>query len=150
MEFLHTDGNNSDFVALCAMLDNNLNELVGGEAQRKQYIQYNTLEHIHDVILIYDGSLPIACGSFKHYDDGIAEIKRVFLRKEYRGRGISKQLMLALEEKAKIRGYTSLILETGKPLAAAIGLYQKMGFHPIENYGQYKGMPLSVCMQKEL
>lgn len=101
MEFVYTDGENSDFIALCRMLDDNLNELVGGEVQRKQYIQYNTLEHIHDVILIYDGSLPVACGSFKHYADGIAEVKRVFVQKEYRGKGISKQLMSALEDMAK-------------------------------------------------
>lgn len=150
MEFIYTDGTNPDFISLCKLLDEDLNEAVGGEKQRKQYIQYNTLENIHDVVLLCDGGLPIACAGFKFYQTGIAEVKRVFLRKEYRGEGISKQLLSALEKKAKAQGYTSLILETGKPLKAAMGLYRKMGFRIIENYGPYQNMPESVCMQKDI
>lgn len=145
-----TDGENKDFVLLCAMLDDNLDDLVGGRTQRQEYLQYNKLDDIHDVILIYDDSLPIACAAFKYFSQGTAEVKRVFLRKGYRGKGLAEQLMTELEAQAKKQGYTSLVLETGKPLVAAIGLYHKMGYKIIENYGQYKNMPLSVCMQKDL
>lgn len=150
MEFVYTDGKNPDFIMLCQMLDENLNEMVGGEKQREQYVQYNGLENIHDVILIYEDKFPIACGSFKYYDADTAEVKRVFLRKEYRGKGMSKRLMSALEEKAKKKGYSRLILETGVMLAAAVGLYKKTGYRVIENYGQYKEMKDSVCMQKDI
>lgn len=150
MEYIETDGTNKDFILLCNMLDEDLNEIVGGEQQREQYIQYNTLENIRDVVLIYDGKLPIACASFKFYQDGVAEVKRVFLRKEYRGKEISKQLLSELERKAKKQGYTSFILETGRPLKAAVGLYLKIGFKIIENYGQYKDMTDSICMQKDI
>nr|WP_319490009.1 hypothetical protein [uncultured Caproiciproducens sp.] len=51
----YTNGANKDFILLCKMLDDNLNEIVGGEKQRRQYTQYNTLENIKDVVLIYDG-----------------------------------------------------------------------------------------------
>lgn len=150
MEYVDTDGSNQDFAALCQMLDHNLNEIVGGEKQREQYNQYNTLVNIHDVILIYENSIPIACASFKYYEEGVAEMKRVFVKKEYRGQGLSKELINKLEERAKEKGFYKMILETGKPLIAATGLYQKMGYRTVENYGQYKDMPLSICMGKEL
>lgn len=150
MKFVYTDGQNSDFILLCGMLDDYLNKAVGGEKQRKQYIQYNTLENIHDVILIYENGLPIACAAFKRYDADTAEVKRVFLRKEYRGGGISGQLLAALEARAKEQSYSSLILETGRLLAPAMGFYRKTGFEVIDNYGQYRDMPESVCMRKSI
>ena len=50
MNFIYTDGCNQDFVKLCHLLDDYLNEITGGEENRKQYIKYNTLEDIHDVV----------------------------------------------------------------------------------------------------
>lgn len=150
MKFLNTDGTNPDFIALCGLLDRHLNAMVGGEKQREQYIQYNTLEQIHDVIVVYDGERPIACASFKDFWDGIAEVKRVFLREEYRGTGIAERLLIALEEKARRRGYGSLVLETGNVLKAACRFYEKMGFQRIENYGPYREMTDSICMKKDI
>lgn len=150
MDYVYTNGKNEDFVMLCGMLDDHLNDIVGGKKQREKYAQYNTLGDIHDVIVAYDDKKPVACASFKRYGEGIAEVKRVFVREEYRGRGISKEMMAALEEKAKEKGYLSLILETGELLKAAIGLYRKSGYRVIENYGQYAGMRESVCMRKDL
>lgn len=146
----YTNGNNQDFIRLCQLLDESLNELVGGEDQRKEYNQYNKLDHIHDVILICENDTPVACGAFKYYEEGVAEVKRVFVRKEFRGQGISKLLMQQLEEKAREQGFDSLILETGKPLTAAIGLYSSLGYQVIDNYGQYKNLPMSVCMLKNI
>lgn len=150
MRIVHTDGTNKDFIELCTQLDHHLNEMVGGEKQRSQYTQYNTLESIHDVIVIYRDELPVACGSFKLYAEQVAEVKRVFVQKEYRGQGLAKKIMGLLEEKAKSQGFTSLILETGAMLNDAIGLYSSLGYERIENYGQYKHMKESVCMRKHL
>lgn len=146
----YTNGNSQDFIRLCQLLDESLNELVGGEEQRKEYNQYNKLDHIHDVILICENDTPVACGAFKYYEEGVAEVKRVFVRKEFRGQGISKLVMQQLEEKAREQGFDSLILETGKPLTAAIGLYSSLGYQVIDNYGQYKNLSLSVCMLKDI
>ncbi|MEN8905421.1 MAG: GNAT family N-acetyltransferase [Clostridiales bacterium] len=148
MKIIYTNACNKDFINLCIMLDNNLNEIVGGEKQREEYIQYNTLEDIHDVILIYENNEPIGCGSFKHYNDKTAEIKRVYVVNDFRGKGISKVIMNNLEKKAKDKGYKRLILETGTPLVEAKSLYKRMGYEVIENFGQYKCMKDSICMQK--
>ena len=150
MELRYTDGTNPDFVLLCSLLDAHLNTLAGGEKDRAEYVPLNQLDHIHDVFVVYDSALPVGCASFKKYEEGTAEVKRVFVREEYRGSGLSRQLMQAVEETARQQGYTSLILETGKPFVPAIALYTNMGYRMIPNYGPYIGLSESVCMRKEL
>ena len=148
MRYAHTDGTNKDFIELCHGLDDFLNELVGGEENRAEYIPYNTLDDIHDVIVAYDDDMPVGCASFKKYDDKSAEVKRVFIKEEYRGRGVSKELMERLEEKGRSKGYTYFILESGDPLVAAMALYRSIGYEVIPNYGQYKDMPDSGAMSR--
>lgn len=150
MRFIYTHGGNSDFIELCQCLDKFLNELVGGEENRAEYIPYNQLNDIHDVIIAYDAAIPVGCASFKKYDDECAEVKRVFVKEEYRGKGISRKLMELLESAAREQGYRYLVLESGEPLVAAMELYRKSGYEIIPNYGQYKDMPDSICMKKEL
>lgn len=150
MRFLETDGTHSDFVGLCRELDDFLNDIVGGEKQRVQYTPLNALTDIHDVVVAYVDGRPIGCGGFKRFTTDAAEVKRVFVEKEYRGRGISRMIMERLEEKAREKGYARLILETGEPLAAAMHLYTNMGFVRIPNYGPYQDMHASICMEKIL
>lgn len=150
MKFQYTDGSNPDFIALCHQLDDFLNQLVGGEQNRAQYLPYNTLEDIHHVVLLWDGERAIGCAAFKEYDRERAEVKRVFLCREYRGKGLSRQLLETLEALARQKGYAYLILESGEPLTAAMKLYRSMGYEVIPNYGPYVGMPESVCMEKKL
>jgi len=150
MEFIYTDGCNQDFIELCHLLDNHLNEIAGGERNRAQYIQYNTLEDVHDVVLAYNDNVPVGCASFKFYKNGVAEVKRVFIKEEFRGKGISKELMRLLEKRAIEKGFCKLILETGEPLFEAMGLYNQLGYLITENYGQYKDLKESICMQKSL
>ncbi|WP_167956699.1 GNAT family N-acetyltransferase [Anaerosporobacter faecicola] len=145
---LYTDGTNVTFADLCQQLDASLNQIVGGEKQRSQYTQYNGLSQIHDVLILYINHSPIGCASFKEYKPGIAEVKRVFVQESARGNGYSKLLLQELEKIAVEKGYQSLILETGKPLLAARGLYHSLGFSNIPNYGPYVNMQESVCMEK--
>lgn len=151
MIFKHTDGSNTDFVALCHELDAYLNHIVGGEENRAQYIPYNSLDDdVYDAFVAYDCDQAVGCAAIKRYDDESAEVKRVFIREEYRGQKISKELMKLLEQTAKEQGYSCLLLESGEILVEAMALYRKTGFTVIPNYGPYVDMPESVCMKKEL
>ena len=150
MQIKITNGQDKDFIRLCHALDGFLNELVGGEENRAQYIPYNTLDDIHDVLVAYENNTPIGCASFKRYDDKSAEVKRVFVKEEYRGNQIGRQLMEFLEQLARDKGYSYLILESGEPLVAAMRLYRSLGYAVIPNYGQYVNMADSVCMKKKL
>ena len=150
MKFEYTDGQNKDFIELCHGLDEFLNELVGGEENRAEYIQYNKLDDIHDVVIAYDNDIPVGSTSFKKYDDENAEVKRVFVKEEYRGQGISNELMKMLEQRAREKGFKYFILESGEPLVSAMALYRKIGYKVIPNYGQYVNMEESICMKKKL
>ena len=149
MRFVYTDGSSLDFMELCHELDDFLNELVGGEENRAEYILYNQLDDIHNVVVTYD-DIPVGSASFKKYDDECAEVKRVFVKEEYRNKGIANELMELLENTAREQGYRYLILESGAPLVAAMALYRKIGYKVIQNYGQYRDMPDSICMKKKL
>jgi hypothetical protein len=61
---------------------------------------------------------------------------------------VDQEIMRLLEGKAKGKGYKRLVLETGDFLTAANRLYLSSGYKRIPNYGQYKDMPHSVCMEK--
>ena len=150
MRFQYTDGSNEDFIELCLQLDDYLNELVGGEENRIEYVPYNKLDDIHDVIVAYDNNIPVACAGFKKYNDNCAEVKRVFVEEKYRGMGISKELMKILEKQAKKKGFRYFILESGESLVSAMALYRKIGYRVISNYGQYVDMDDSICMKTKL
>jgi len=58
--------------------------------------------------------------------------------------------MQLLENRAREKEFSKLVLECGEPLAEAMGLYHAIGFKIIENYGPYKDLPESICMEKAL
>lgn len=150
MTILHTDGAHSDFIELCHQLDAYLNDLVGGEENRAEYIPYNELTDIHDVWVAYANGSAVGCASYKKISSDVAEVKRVFVHPEYRGKGIAEHLMMALETNARQQGYHRLLLETGESLVAATQLYKKLGYRIVDNYGPYIDMPESLCMEKRI
>jgi GNAT superfamily N-acetyltransferase len=95
---------------------------------------------------------PVACGALRPLDgDSTAgEIKRMVTRPQGRRRGLSKLILVRLEEVAVELGYVRLQLETGLPQPEAISLYESTGWHRITPYGHYKDSADSVCFAKEL
>jgi GNAT superfamily N-acetyltransferase len=74
----------------------------------------------------------------------------MYVRPAYRGQGLARLILAALEELAVQRGYHTLRLETGRYLAPALGLYQGAGYQPIPLFGEYVGNPQSLCFEKSL
>jgi GNAT superfamily N-acetyltransferase len=91
----------------------------------------------------------LACGAFRPVEDGCVEVKRMFVRPEFRGRGFSRLMLRHLETVARQRGYRGLVLETGTRQPEAIGLYKSEGYFRIPNYGHYANEPESVCFAKQ-
>ena len=150
MRLVYTSAVTEDFLLLCRGLDDTLNELAGGEENRMEYVPLNKTDDIRGVVVAYDGDMPIGGAGFKRFDETSAEVKRMFVKPEYRGRGVAKGILALIEQKAKEAGYERLVLETGGFLIAANKLYKGIGFRVIPNYGPYVNMPESVCMEKEL
>jgi putative acetyltransferase len=92
----------------------------------------------------------VGCGAIQPLDGQTAEIKRMYVRPAYRGRGIARQVLAALEELAWSDGHTALRLETGDFMPEAVKLYTSSGYRPIPTYGEYAGNPNSVCFEKHL
>ena len=80
----------------------------------------------------------------------VLEVKKVFVGAEHRGLGASQLLMSELENIARDRGATSLVLQTGELQIPAIKLYEKIGYTPIPAYGKYTVMPNALCYVKAL
>jgi len=150
MRFVYTSAVTEDFLKLCQSLDDYLNELAGGEKNRMEYVPLNKTDDIRDVVVAYDGDVPVGGAGFKRFDERSAEVKRMFVKPEYRGKGVAKGILELIEQKAKEAGYERLVLETGGFLTAANQLYKGIGFLVIPNYGSYADMPESVCMEKLL
>jgi GNAT superfamily N-acetyltransferase len=102
------------------------------------------------VIVYDDEGEPIACGAIRRHDEEAAEIKRMYVRPDARGRGLSRLVLRELEATAIRMGYGALVLETGLRQPEAIALYESDGYAVIPNFGFYKESPLSVCYRKEL
>ena len=146
----YTDGRDEDFVALCAQLDAVLAREALDKAVQERLDLFCLLDGLDDAFVArVDGRLA-GCVAFKNAGEGVAEIKRMFVRSECRGAGVAQKLLAALEEKAAEKGFSALVLETGKHLESARRLYAKAGFAIIPNFGIYAEMPGSVCMRKEL
>ncbi|WP_263833374.1 GNAT family N-acetyltransferase [Sulfurospirillum oryzae] len=143
-----TTNSHKDFCALTRALDAELNTRYGKE--QALYDKHNVIDPIETVLVGYEEDVPMACGCFKKIDDKTVEIKRMFVASNYRRRGFSSQLLMALESWAVECGFSQARLETGKGQPEAIALYQKMGYEVISNYPPYVGMENSVCMSKTL
>lgn len=130
------------------MLDAELAVRDGGE--HSFYDQFNSIEGLKYVVVLYEHHKPVSCGAIKPLDANTMEVKRMFTIPNSRGKGLATSVLLELETWAAEMGYITCLLETGKRQPEAISLYVKNGYQPMANYGQYKGVENSVCFQKAL
>ena len=148
MQSLRTNSSNTDFQTLVKALDEYLTITDGDE--HAFYDQFNKITHIQHVVVVYSDDYPIACGAIKKYEEGVWELKRMYVVPEQRGSGTAAFLISELEKWALELGVKRLILETGKRQEAAVAFYHKVGYKVIENFGQYVGVENSICFEKQL
>lgn len=101
----------------------------------------------------YVDGLPAAMGGWRRggpRGTTDAELKRMFVREEFRGRGHSRVLLAALEHSAAAAGATRMVLETGTAQPEAIALYRSCGYVDVEPFGHYAGYPDAVHLAKSL
>ncbi|GAA2017625.1 GNAT family N-acetyltransferase [Catenulispora yoronensis] len=92
----------------------------------------------------------VGCGGLRPLEPGAAELKRMYVVPDWRGRGVSGAVLAALEAAAVARGWRTLRLETGPKQAAAIRFYERSGYTGIPCFGAYAEDPTSFCYQREL
>ena len=93
---------------------------------------------------------PVGCAALRPLDAITGEIRRMYVVRSARRRGIARCLLAELERIAIDFGYGAVRLETGNRQPEAIALYESCGFHRIPPYGPHVHDPLSICFEKSL
>ena len=100
----------------------------------------------------YADGVPAGCGGWRTLsgDDMVAEVKRMYVAPEFRGHGVAKALVRALEDNARAAGRKQMWLETGDLQPEAIVLYETCGYQRIADFGHYQGYPGVRSFGREL
>jgi ribosomal protein S18 acetylase RimI-like enzyme len=90
------------------------------------------------LLLAKDKDDPAGCVGLMDLGDGVCEMRRLFIRSEYRGLGIGKDLVEAVIEQGRNISYTSMRLNTNRRMPEAQKLYRSLGFEDIEPYEHFE------------
>ena len=139
----------ADAIALIAELEAHLAPQYPSESRHGLSVQQLIAQSVAFFVVRQDG-IAAACGGVKLVDREYGELKRMYVRPAFRGLGLAKQLVDWLAAYACQHGVPLLRLETGIHQVEAIGLYERMGFHRIPPFGDYRADPLSLFFEKSL
>jgi putative acetyltransferase len=106
-----------------------------------------------DFFVVRSDGEAAGCGGILFVDGEsgeFGELKRMYIRPAFRGKGLGRRLLQHLAGHARSRGVTLLRLETGIDSPEALGLYGAFGFHRIPHFPPYVPDPLTLCMEMRL
>jgi ribosomal protein S18 acetylase RimI-like enzyme len=112
----------------------------------------------HGAFLVgYLDQQAVAMGGWRFRTPGVprvarrpAEIRRMFVRECVRGRGFARLVLAALEASAAAAGADWMLLETGQPQIAAVGLYRSSGYVDVERFGYYADSDMALNLGRPL
>jgi GNAT superfamily N-acetyltransferase len=139
----------ADAVALINELEACLDPLYPAKSRHGYSVQ-KLIAHGVAFFVLRENDSPAGCGGVQLFDTSYGEIKRMFVRPQFRGKGFGKTLLNHLADYALRHGVGLLRLETGIHQAAAIRLYEGMGFQRIPPFGAYVEDPLSLFYEKRI
>ncbi|HEX8789518.1 MAG TPA: GNAT family N-acetyltransferase [Polyangiaceae bacterium] len=87
-------------------------------------------------IVAYEGDRPVACGGFRKWEEGVCEIKRMFVAAEARRHGHGRALLAAIEQAARDAGFKRSVLDTLNAHVDATRFYDETGYERIPAYNE--------------
>lgn len=141
-----------DAVALIDELEGVLAPAYPAESRHGLSVEQLLAQGVRFFVLRDDG-VPAACGGILVVRDDTppyGEVKRMYVRPAFRGRGHAKRILAALEGAAREAGLAIVRLETGIHQVEAIALYEGLGFVQRGPFGPYREDPLSRFLEKEV
>src|ERR1044072_1984054 len=131
-----------DAVTLIAELEAHLDPLYPRESRHGYSVEKLLREGVSFFVL-RDNGTPIGCGGVQFFGTEYGEIKRMYVRPQFRGLGFARLILDHLCEYSRSNGINVLRLETGIHQQDAITLYERAGFRLVAPFGDYKPDPLS-------
>lgn len=140
----------SDLNCLVSELDAFQSELY--PAENNHCLDFSSVsdEKLQCIIARDENGIPAGCGALLIQEGGFGEVKRVYIRPEYRGRKLGEQIIASIENLAFQNICHKLRLETGIHQQPAIALYRRCGYMICEAFPPYIAHPLGVFMCKNL
>ena len=149
LQIIRTNSENNHFINMVKELDAFLK--ITDQDDHDFYNQFNNIDVIKHVVVVYKDQIAVGCGALKHFDTDCVEIKRMYVSAESRGLGIAPKILSELETWARQLKYKKCVLETGERQVAAVKLYYNSNYKRMNiNYGQYEGVVNSLCFEKQL
>lgn len=135
--------------------------LIEGDSRFAEYLEIqNYDQELEDLTVKYgmpDGRLyllyregqPAGCVGLKKLNEKECELKRLYVRPQFRGEKLGEYLMDVIIKDAGEIGYSAMLLDTLPFLENACGLYQKLGFYEIPAYND-SPLDTSIYMKLDL
>ncbi|WP_462156200.1 GNAT family N-acetyltransferase [Pseudoalteromonas piscicida] len=151
MQLIQLKSDDPQVVAVFSEIDKLMNSLYPIASAQSLSIEEINQPNVYAVGLLNEEGI-VACGAIvKQFDKTLyGEIKRLYVKPSYRGKGLSKRIMQILLHYAGEAQIPLIRLETGSKQASAISLYESLGFERCERFGMYRDNPLSVFMALSL
>jgi GNAT superfamily N-acetyltransferase len=138
-----------DAMQLIDELQTHLESFYPPESRHGFSVERLIAESVAFFVLRADGRAA-GCGGIKLFGAEYGEIKRMYVRPEFRGRRFGEAILDHLTDYARKHGIWLLRLETGIHQHAAVRLYERVGFRRIPPFGPYREDPVSLCYEKRL
>lgn len=139
----------ADAKTLISELEAYLEPLYPQESRHGFSVERLLQENVAFFVIRHNG-LAAGCGGVKLFSGEYGEVKRMYVRPQFRGLGLARQMLDHLADYARRQGVGVLRLETGIYQNEAIGLYERMGFQRIPPFGAYQDDPLSLFFEKQI